>query len=242
VHRQRERADSFGAVARAYDQFRPRYPAQLIDDLVAPRIETALDVGAGTGISSRQLATAASTCSPLNPIRGWRDRRREGIRTQLAKFESWDAAGRRSTWSCSRSRSTGSTPTSRCLKVRRMLTERGRLALVWNRLFPVEPSRDDFAPIYRATSSPAPLTNAVPTSGAGSGWTSAGRRHARGCGFAVAQRTYHRKAHFDCDQWLGLVFTYSNHLVLPARAAASCGTAWQSASVPAVSRWAATPC
>jgi len=34
-------------------------------------------------------------------------------------------------------------------KVRRLLTDRGHLALAWNRMFPVAPSRSDFAPIYR---------------------------------------------------------------------------------------------
>ena len=67
VHQERERADSFGAVARDYDRYRPRYPAQLIDDLVASRIETALDVGAGTGISSRQLADRGVDVLALEP-------------------------------------------------------------------------------------------------------------------------------------------------------------------------------
>ena len=79
VHRQRERADSFGAVARAYDQYRPRYPAQLIDDLVAQRIDTALDVGAG----DRHLVTSAGgprrrRARPRTRSADGGDRRREG--------------------------------------------------------------------------------------------------------------------------------------------------------------------
>src|SRR3954447_8993998 len=94
VHRQRERADSFGAAARAYDQYRPRYPAQLIDDLVAPGIDTALDVGAGTGISSRQLANRGVDVLALEPDPRMAEVAAEkGIRTQLAKFEDWDDAG-----------------------------------------------------------------------------------------------------------------------------------------------------
>ncbi|MDT5250003.1 MAG: hypothetical protein QOJ28_2637, partial [Mycobacterium sp.] len=34
LHLDRARADSFGAAARVYDACRPRYPAELIDDLM----------------------------------------------------------------------------------------------------------------------------------------------------------------------------------------------------------------
>ena len=51
----RARADSFGAAARVYDARRPRYPVQLIDDLLMQGARTVLDVGAGTGIASEQL-------------------------------------------------------------------------------------------------------------------------------------------------------------------------------------------
>jgi SAM-dependent methyltransferase len=92
LHRERERADSFGAAARAYDQHRPRYPAQLIDDLVAPGVDRALDVGAGTGISSRQLAERGIDVLALEPDPRMVELAVEkGIRTHLAKFEDWDA-------------------------------------------------------------------------------------------------------------------------------------------------------
>jgi hypothetical protein len=37
--------------------------------------------------------------------------------------------------------------------------------------------------------------------------------------FTVGRRTYRREARYDREQWLDLVFTYSNHLVLPAEQA-----------------------
>ena len=38
-------------------------------------------------------------------------------------------------------------------------------------------------------------------------------------GFAVRQHNYQREAHYERDEWLDLVFTYSNHLVLPTEKA-----------------------
>jgi SAM-dependent methyltransferase len=222
AHRQRERADSFGAAARAYDQYRPRYPAQLIDDLVAPRIDTALDVGAGTGISSRQLADRGVDVLALEPDPRMAEIAAEkGIRTQLAKFEDWDATGHTFDLVLFAQSFHWVDPDVALPKVRRILSQRGRLALAWNRLFPVDPSRDDFAPIYRDYMEPgAPPATPAPTGGAAPG-LDIGRVDdmLEDAGFALARRNYHRQAHLDGDQWLGLVFTYSNHLVLPARAA-----------------------
>ena len=52
-------AESFGADAALYDRARPRYPAALIEAIVAsaPGREI-LDVGCGTGITSRQFQQA----------------------------------------------------------------------------------------------------------------------------------------------------------------------------------------
>ena len=55
LHVDHARADSFGAAARLYDARRPRYPDQLIDDLLSRGAQRVLDVGAGTGIASEQL-------------------------------------------------------------------------------------------------------------------------------------------------------------------------------------------
>jgi len=75
------RALSFGAVAAAYEQFRPAYPTELVDAVIkytAQPIRTALEIGAGTG---RHPAYSLSAGSPslrpsLTPMSG---RRRTGI-------------------------------------------------------------------------------------------------------------------------------------------------------------------
>jgi SAM-dependent methyltransferase len=191
----------------------------LIDDLVAPGVDHALDVGAGTGIASRQLADRGVDVLALEPDPRMAELANEkGIRTQITKFEEWDAADRTFDLILFAQSFHWIDPDVALPKVRRLLTDRGRLALVWNRLFPVNPSRSDFAPIYRDyMEAGSPLATATSTRGTRSGLDVGGLDDVlEGSGFSVGQSTYHRDAHFDCDQWLDLVFTYSNHLVLPA--------------------------
>ena len=245
IHRQRERADSFGAAARAYDQYRPHYPAQLIDDLVAPGIDTALDVGAGTGISSRQLADRRVDVLALEPDPRMAEIAAEkGIRTQLAKFEDWDAAGQTFDLVLFAQSFHWVDPDVALPKVRRLLSERGRLALAWNRLFPVLPSRDDFAPIYRDYMDPgAPQATPAPSGGHGPGWTSVGSTtcsRMRDSPSTNATTTARRTS----TAISGSVWSSRTPTIwcCPRERRASCATAWQSASVPAVSRWATTRC
>ena len=53
------RALSFGSVATAYERYRPGYPAELVDDVLAyarQPVRAALEVGAGTGKATRVFA------------------------------------------------------------------------------------------------------------------------------------------------------------------------------------------
>lgn len=67
-----ERALSFGAVAEAYDRFRPGYPDALVDQVLAYAgrpVRTALEIGAGTGKATRVFARhgVAVTASEPDP-------------------------------------------------------------------------------------------------------------------------------------------------------------------------------
>ncbi|MGW1675046.1 hypothetical protein [Streptomyces sp. NPDC002324] len=53
------RALSFGVVAEAYERFRPGYPVELFDMVMAYAghpVRTALEIGAGTGKATRLFA------------------------------------------------------------------------------------------------------------------------------------------------------------------------------------------
>jgi SAM-dependent methyltransferase len=64
------RALSFGAVAAAYERFRPCYPAELADRVLAYAqrpIRTALEIGAGTGKATRAFTGRGITITATEP-------------------------------------------------------------------------------------------------------------------------------------------------------------------------------
>ena len=64
------RALSFGAVAEAYERFRPGYPVELLDLVMAYAggpIRTALEIGAGTGKATRLFAQAGIAVTATEP-------------------------------------------------------------------------------------------------------------------------------------------------------------------------------
>jgi SAM-dependent methyltransferase len=65
-----DRALSFGAVAAAYERFRPDYPVELVDTVMAyagSPIRAALEIGAGTGKATRLFAQAGVTVTASEP-------------------------------------------------------------------------------------------------------------------------------------------------------------------------------
>ena len=67
------RALSFGAVAEAYERFRPGYPAELFDlvtDYADHPIRTALEIGAGTGKATRLFAGNGVAVTATEPDAG----------------------------------------------------------------------------------------------------------------------------------------------------------------------------
>jgi SAM-dependent methyltransferase len=89
-------ANSFGAEAARYDRTRPAYPGALIAKLVAaspgPRVA---EVGCGTGVLSRQLQEAGlDVLGVEHDERMAEFARGTDVTVEVAKFETWDPAGR----------------------------------------------------------------------------------------------------------------------------------------------------
>ncbi|HET6740212.1 MAG TPA: methyltransferase domain-containing protein [Kribbella sp.] len=64
------RALSFGAVAEAYERFRPGYPAELLELVLAyagEPMRTALEIGAGTGKATRLFAQGGIAVTATDP-------------------------------------------------------------------------------------------------------------------------------------------------------------------------------
>jgi trans-aconitate methyltransferase len=203
----RERANSFGGAAHSYDAHRPRYPDQLVDDLLTFGAQRVLDVGAGTGIASTQLTERGADVLAVEPdTRMASIAQEKGIPTEIATFEQWEPAGRRFDLVVFAASFHWVDPAAALPKVRDILSTGGKLALIWNRLIPTRPTRAEFASIYQDYMD-------VDTRAMDGGSDDLAAVLAA-AGFTVKHQRYPHNLHYTAQQWVELVFTYSNHLTL----------------------------
>jgi SAM-dependent methyltransferase len=219
----RARADSFGTAARVYDARRPRYPAQLFDDILTHSPQTVLDVGAGTGIASEQLLAKGVNVLAVEPDPRMAEVARDkGIPVEIGTFETWYPAKRNFDLVVFGQSFHWVNPAVALPKIHSLLSTGGQLALMWNRLSPTDPTYGDVAEIYRDYMDPgSPLID-----GSSIGIVETDGNMDRliasitASGFTVEEQRYPRNDHYSAQHWLDLVFTYSNHLILAADKAA----------------------
>lgn len=89
-----DRARSFGVMAEAYERFRPGYPVELFDVVMAYAghpVRSALEIGAGTGKATRLFARQGITVTATEPDGAMLDELRKhvpaSVRTVRAAFE-----------------------------------------------------------------------------------------------------------------------------------------------------------
>jgi SAM-dependent methyltransferase len=133
MYQQRDRADSFGAIADDYDRYRPGYPTALLDDLVALRPNSVLDVGCGTGKAARMLAARGLNVLGVEPDpRMAAVGQRGGLRVEVAAFEDWDARARQFDLITCAQAWHWVDPSRGAPKAAGLLNPGGALALFWN--------------------------------------------------------------------------------------------------------------
>ena len=212
-HRQRQAAEGFGADARRYDRARPTYPAALVERIVAasPGREV-VDVGCGTGISSRLLEAAGCRVLGVEPDPRMAEQARQGgTEVEIAKFEDWDPAGRAFAAVVAAQAWHWVDLLAGAAKAAEALRPGGRLAVLWNAFDPPRELREAFGEVYRRAVPDSPLSGfwarpALDTYRAGGARAADGMRQAGGFGepeewLADWARPYTR------DEWLDLVPT-----------------------------------
>jgi SAM-dependent methyltransferase len=210
----RQRANSFGGAAGNYDTHRPRYPAQLIDDVLeSGAAHRVLDVGAGTGIASMQMIERGADVLAVEPDnRMAAVAQAKGIPVELATFEDWKPAGRRFDRVVFAASFHWVDPAVALPKIREILDDGGKLALIWNRLRPTNPTRAEFEAIYsdymdvetrRGDGNPDEIVAMIAAAE-----------------FVVTQREYPHDLHYSAQQWVDIAFTFSHQLILPPDKAA----------------------
>lgn len=210
LHRDRLRANSFGAVAARYDRHRPRYPAAVITDLVERRGISVLDVGAGTGIATAQLRDAGADVLAVEP-----DPQMaavvaaKGLAVEVATFEDWDPRGRTFDLVVFAQSFHWVDPAAALPKARALLAPGGRLVLLWNRIVAVRPDPEELGRAYVGVlDNPQRPSSDIEGAGLDPLLDAAG--------LTVERRRYLERPHYCSADWVDMVTTYSNVLRLPA--------------------------
>ncbi|MFJ2738812.1 class I SAM-dependent methyltransferase [Streptomyces sp. NPDC087440] len=152
VHRQRATAESFGVDAARYDRARPSYPralAERIVSLLAPSRDV-LDVGCGTGISSRLFRAEGCTVLGVDPDARMAElaRRRYQLAVEKGVFEEWDPCGRTFDAVVSGQAWHWVAPDAGAARAARVLRPGGVLAPFWNAADPAPALGEAFAEVY----------------------------------------------------------------------------------------------
>jgi SAM-dependent methyltransferase len=223
-HLAREVAEGFGADAGRYDRARPTYPAELVDRLVAavPGRDV-LDVGCGTGISSRLFQAAGCRVLGVEPDPRMAGLARQaGTEVETARFEDWDPAGRQFDAVTAAQAWHWVDMTAGAARAAAALRPGGRLAVFWNAFDPPAALRRAFSDVYRRALPGSPLTAfwdrpALDAYRAGTAQAAEGMRAAGGFG-EPEEWLFRWERPYARDEWLDLLPTTGGFTRMPQAA------------------------
>jgi len=213
THTQRDRAESFGPVAEQYDRFRPSYPAEMVDELLAGGARRVLDLGCGTGKAGRLFAARGVDVLgvEIDPAMA-AVARSHGLAVEVSGFEDWDDAGRTFDLVISGQAWHWIDPAIGARKVVRLLSGGGELAVFWNFDEIADEEREILMRVYREL---APELVSAP--GAGTDDTHRRRLEESGAFRTVEARTFPAQRAWPVDEWVGNLSTHSALLLLGPR-------------------------
>jgi SAM-dependent methyltransferase len=208
LYRNRERAASFGSIARLYDRYRPTSAPEFLDELAALKPGRVLDVGCGTGKVARELMDRGLDVLgvELDP-RMARVAREHGVEVEVSEFETWDDRGRTFDLITCGDAWHWIDPVRGWRKVGRVLRPGGTVVRFWNHYTVDEPLKSAFEAVIGRI---APELADVPTS----------RSAVQDDDPRVEHRSYPWVQTHSADEWVALAATYSAHQMLePAKLA-----------------------
>lgn len=224
LHRNRERAESFGAVAATYDRARPGYPPALIADLASRGGTHALDVGCGTGKVAVPLAAAGMQVLGVEIDPAMAEvARGHGVEVEVTSFEEWRPAGRTFDLLTCGQAWHWIDPVPGAAKAFAVLRRFGTVALFWNVHAVAADQAAELDQVYaRLAPELAARTRGHDTRNRLTGGASAHDAAAEAlsvAGFAdVRTREFPWEQVYRRDEWLQLLSTFSDHHLLePAR-------------------------
>lgn len=220
LHEDRRRASSFGAVALLYDRARPSYPDALVDELLGAdgAVRDVLDVGCGTGISSRLFA--ARGCHVLGveaDPRMAEVARASGVEVEVSPFETWDPAGRRFDLLIAAQAWHWVDPVRGSARAVAVLRPGGRVGHFWNRGNHDPATADALEEVYRRHA-PELVGHSILLGAGTAGRFDASLRALAATGAFDDLRIlrFPWTGEYATSRWIELVSTHSDHAGLPA--------------------------
>ncbi len=207
----RERSLSFGSEAARYDRARPSYPDALVDRLVAGGADRVLDIGCGTAKAGRLFAARGCDVLGVEPDERMAAYAREhGIEVEVAPFEEWEPRGRRFDLAISAQAWHWVDPVRAIPKVAEALRPGGRLAVFWNRKERDELS-DAIDPLYERLAPEIWATRDI------EGRDYKAELEGSNALTAVESWSYEHERLYTRAEWLDVLGTYSDHIILAER-------------------------
>lgn len=218
LYGERRRAESFGTVAEQYDRYRPSYPVELVDDLVGLGPSDVLDVGCGTGkvarlLADRGLAVLGVEIDPQMAAVA----QSHGLEVEVCSFEDWEPDQRRFDLLVCGQAWHWVDPHVAVPKAATVLRSGGTLALFWNRSWLSGDVKDELDGVYRYRA-PQLLT---PAESADDEPPYVGDIERSGLFEKPFSRRYGWQASYTTQEWVQLVQTHSDHLVMDPRSRAA---------------------
>jgi SAM-dependent methyltransferase len=207
LHGDRDRAESFGSFAEQYDRLRPSYPAVLVEDLAALGATAVLDVGCGTGRVARALMARGLRVLGVEPDATMAAvARSHGVPIELARFETWDPAGRTFDLLTAGHSWHWVDPGSGLAKAASVTNPGATVALFWNYHALDAPLLEAFESVYAKCAPELDVLGRDPTGSPDRDPFTGSSLFTRG-----RSRTYRWSRELSADDWVTMLATFSDH-------------------------------
>lgn len=223
-----QRRLTFGQVAELYEEVRPSYPQQLVDDVAAyaglGQGDRILDVGAGTGKATRLFAGRGQAIVALEPSADMAAVARVALRefpevsVVQAEFERWDPPPDRFKLVISAQAWHWLDPAVRFVKAHAALVEGGALAAFWNHVdWGSSPLRAALDEVYSRAAPDFPAGGPMHPRARHEDFMQPGWEEgaAGAAGFVHPElRSYPWRQRYTTEEYVRLLSTHSDHAVL----------------------------
>ena len=224
VSRSDERRLAFGSVAELYDELRPSYPSALIDEVLErSHADRALEVGTGTGKATTLFAARGVSIVALEPSSEMAAIARRNcapfadVEIVLSDFERFDTRGERFPLLFSAQAWHWVSRGARHTKARAAMSKGGVLAAFWNRPnWEHSALREPLRAAYRQAGADG-IDGPMNPGGPARRWWRGDWRAEIGAAAGFDQpavRHYNWPREYSTEQYVGLLQTHSDHIVL----------------------------